>query len=109
MKGHTFMHPLFLLAGLTFILIIAFLVWNLISTKRHRFGKNPTGIGGAHDPLAGATNDLRGPDEMRASLDRAADTPSIQQTYAKSGTASADAVTPEPARTQTGNRASFRG
>ena len=66
------MHPVYLLAFGTFVLILAFLVWNRVSTGRHRFGRNPQGAGGVNDPLAGATDDIRPPDQLRASLDRAA-------------------------------------
>jgi hypothetical protein len=69
------MHPLFLLAFGTFVLIIAFLVWNRVSAARHSFGRNPAGIGGVNDPLSGATDDLRHPDAIRASLDAAASRP----------------------------------
>jgi hypothetical protein len=64
-------HPLFLLAIATFVLIVAFLVWNVMSTKRHRFGRNnPAGIGGVSDPMAGASDNVRPAEEINASLDR---------------------------------------
>ena len=69
------MHPLFWLAFVTFLLVVGFLVWNRASTARHSFGRKATGIGGVNDPLAGATEDLRAPDKMRASLDQADVTP----------------------------------
>jgi hypothetical protein len=69
------MHPLFLLAFATFLLVVGFLVWNRISTKRHSFGKNPAGPGGINDPMAGATDEVRDPDVLRGSLDAAAATP----------------------------------
>ena len=65
------MHPLFLLAFATFVLVVAFLVWNRVSTKRHK----APGVGGPNDPISGARDDLRDPDEMRASLDHAASQP----------------------------------
>ena len=66
------MHPVYLLAFGTFILVAAFLVWTRVSTGRHRFGRNNAeGVGGVNDPLSGAREDLRDPDEMRASLDAA--------------------------------------
>ena len=72
------MHPVYLLAFLTFGLIIAYLVWNRISTGRHKFGpNNPAGLGGENDPIAGATDDVRHPDVLRASLDRASGQDSI--------------------------------
>jgi hypothetical protein len=47
------MHPLTLLAFGTFILVLAFLVWNLLSVRRHqKTGGNTTGIGGPNDPMA---------------------------------------------------------
>ena len=77
------MHPLFALAAGTFLLFIAFLAWNLLSTKRHRFGRKPTGVGGVNDPLAGATNNLRDPDDMRASMDMALETSLGTRPFAK--------------------------
>jgi hypothetical protein len=66
------MHPLFLLAIGTFVLIFGFLIWTRISTGRHRFGpNNPHGVGGESDPLSGAREDLGDPDVMRAALDNA--------------------------------------
>jgi hypothetical protein len=66
------MHPLFLLAFATFVLVVGFLVWNRVSAGRHKFGSNPAGVGGTADPISGATDELRHPDEMRKSLDVAA-------------------------------------
>ncbi len=64
------MHPVYILAFATFIVVAGFLVWTRVSTSRHRFGRNnPTGIGGENDPLSGATDAVRDPDELRASLD----------------------------------------
>jgi hypothetical protein len=63
------MHPIWLLAFVTFVLVAGFLIWTRMSTSRHRFGRNPAGIGGVNDPLSGATDKLRSPDRMRASLD----------------------------------------
>ena len=66
------MHPLFLLAIGTFVLVAGFLVWTRVSTGRHRFGnRNPEGVGGVNDPLAGATEGVRDPDTLRASLNAA--------------------------------------
>ena len=57
-------------------LSLAFLVWNRVSTRRHQeTGGNTTGLGGPNDPLAGAAEGMRHPDEMRADLDAAAATP----------------------------------
>ncbi len=69
------MHPLFLLALATFVIVVGFLVWNQVSTKRHRFGEKKSGIGGVNDPLSGATDDLRDPGEMTQSMDEAAARP----------------------------------
>jgi hypothetical protein len=63
------MHPLFLLAFATFVLIVGFLAWSRLSTGRHRFGRNPSGVGGPHDPISGATDEVRDPDVLRDSLD----------------------------------------
>ncbi len=69
------MHPLFLLAFATFALVIGFLIWTRVSTHRHSFRRDVSGVGGPNDPLAGATDAVRDPDELRASLDAAASTP----------------------------------
>lgn len=46
-------HPLFLLFVLTLLILLAFLGWNWISTKRrHETGGNTSGLGGPNDPLA---------------------------------------------------------
>jgi hypothetical protein len=66
------MQPLLLLAIATFVLVGAFLVWNIVSTRRHRFSRSVSGVGGENDPLSGKTAGLRGPDEIRAALDTAA-------------------------------------
>ena len=65
------MHPVFILAFVTFLLLVGFLVWNIISTKRHRFGRDVTGPGGSSDPLSGKTAGMRDPDAMRAAWDSA--------------------------------------
>ena len=45
-------HPLFWLAGATFLIIVAAAVWNLISTRRRqKYGKGVKGMGGKNDPL----------------------------------------------------------
>nr|WP_294501652.1 hypothetical protein [uncultured Rhodopila sp.] len=64
------MDPIFALALVTFACVVAFLLWNRASTKRHQqTGGNTDGIGGLNDPLSGTTKGMRDPDEMRASLD----------------------------------------
>ncbi len=63
------MHPVFILAFVTFLLLAAFLVWNVISTKRHKFGRDVAGPGGSSDPLSGKNDSVRPADELRASLD----------------------------------------
>ena len=63
------MHPIWLLAFATFVLVAGFLIWTRMSTSRHKFGRNPEGIGGPNDPLSGATDAVRDPDELRASLE----------------------------------------
>jgi hypothetical protein len=68
------MHPLFLLAFATFALVVGFLIWTRVSTHRHSFRRDVSGIGGPKDPLAGATDEIRDPDELRASLDAATST-----------------------------------
>jgi len=67
------MHPLFILAFVTFIAVIAFGIWNWISTKRHQqTGGNVSGAGGISDPMSGTTTEkIRPGAEIRASLDAA--------------------------------------
>jgi len=67
------MHPLFILAFVTLFAVIAFGVWNWLSTRRHRqTGGNVAGIGGPADPMSGTTtNRIRSGAEIRASLDAA--------------------------------------
>ena len=66
------------LAIVTFALVIAFLLWNRSSLKRHHNADNDTrGIGGLNDPMSGTTEGMRPPDEMRADLDAAA-SPKVQ-------------------------------
>ena len=46
-------HPLYLLVFVTFLLVVAFLVWNLLSVKRNqKTGGKTSGIGGPNDPMA---------------------------------------------------------
>jgi hypothetical protein len=60
---------IFLLAVVTFGLVLAFIVWNKAATTRHQQGA-VTGVGGVNDPMSGTTEGkLRDPDEMRAALD----------------------------------------
>ena len=63
------MHPLFVLAFATFVIVAAFLVWNLVSVKRHRFHRDVAGPGGSSDPLSGKSEGIRKPDDLRAALD----------------------------------------
>ena len=72
------------LAVATFVLVIAFLAWNRMSTKKHveSDGGKKTGIGGLGDPLSGTTEGMRDPDEMRAALDNAAAQPVKQPSMA---------------------------
>jgi hypothetical protein len=70
------------LALATFVLLIAFLLWNRASTKRHQESGghpdgNALGIGGLADPLSGVAEGMRHPDEMRADLDTASATDAI--------------------------------
>ena len=45
-------HPLFWLAAVTFLIIIAVAAWNLVSTRRRqKYGKAVKGMGGVNDPL----------------------------------------------------------
>ena len=62
------------LALITFVVLIAFLLWNRQSAKRNQeTGGKVSGIGGPNDPLSGAAEGMRHPDELRRSLDQAAD------------------------------------
>ncbi len=48
-----FPHPVYILAIVTFLLVIAFLAWNLISVRRNqKTGGKTSGLGGPNDPLA---------------------------------------------------------
>ena len=48
-----FVHPVYLLALATFVLVIGFLLWNLISVRRNqKTGGKTSGLGGPNDPLA---------------------------------------------------------
>ena len=65
--GWTFGLPL-----ITFAILIVVLLWVLASTLRHRGGSaKPSGVGGANDPMAGATDDIRDPEALRTGLDNA--------------------------------------
>lgn len=67
------MHPVYILAFATFLLVLAFFGWNLLSTHRRiKHGRNVEGIGGANDPMGAKPLD-RGPGEMSASLDAASE------------------------------------
>jgi len=46
-------HPLYLLVFVTFLLVLAFVVWSLLSTKKSQLpGETKSGIGGPNDPMA---------------------------------------------------------
>lgn len=60
------------LALVTFALLIAFLLWNRISTKRHQeTGGDTAGVGGLNDPMSGTTEGMRNPEDMRRALNAA--------------------------------------
>ncbi len=66
------------LALMTFVVVIAFLLWTRTSTIRHhKTGGNVSGLGGPADPLSGTAEGMRHPDEMRRDLDRAAEGPRL--------------------------------
>ena len=45
--------PVYLLAIATLVLVVAFLVWNLISVRRNqKTGGKTSGLGGPNDPMA---------------------------------------------------------
>ena len=46
------MHPLVLLPLATVILVILYLLWSFISTKKSQEPGNDSGIGGPNDPMA---------------------------------------------------------
>ncbi len=49
----TMSHPLFLLAMITFVIVLGFAVWSLTAMKRQqKHGNNATGIGGPNDPMS---------------------------------------------------------
>ncbi len=60
-----------MLALVTFLCVLAFLVWTKMSAARHQQA-SPNAIGGVNDPMSGTTPGMRSPDELRASLDEAA-------------------------------------
>jgi ribose/xylose/arabinose/galactoside ABC-type transport system permease subunit len=46
-------HPLFLLAIVTFVIVLAIAAWSLLSVKRRqKYGRSVQGIGGDNDPMA---------------------------------------------------------
>lgn len=64
------MDVILILALGTFAIVVAFLIWNKMSVKRHQqTGGKADGIGGPNDPMAGATANIRGADELQSSLD----------------------------------------
>jgi hypothetical protein len=64
------MHTVYILAFVTFGLVLAFLAWNMISMRRHQAtgGGKTSGIGGKADPMSGTTSGMRDPEEMRQAL-----------------------------------------
>lgn len=51
-------HPLYILVFATFVLLIGFLGWSKLSTKRSQeTGGHTSGIGGPNDPLSGHTQE----------------------------------------------------
>jgi hypothetical protein len=81
------MHPVYILAFVTLIAVIAFGVWNYLSTRRHQqTGGHTSGLGGPADPMSGTTTEhIRSGAEIRASLDAAAATsPSRRASLANS-------------------------
>ena len=68
------MHPVYILAFVTFLAFIAFGVWNYISTRRNQqTGGRTSFLGGPADPMSGTTTEnIRSGAEIRASLDAAA-------------------------------------
>ena len=57
----------------TFVLLIGFLLWNRVSTKRHHEqGAAAEGVGGKADPLSGNSDGMRNPEELRRDLNTAA-------------------------------------
>jgi hypothetical protein len=68
------MHPVYILALFTLVAVFAFGIWNYASVRqRQKTGGHTTGIGGPNDPMAGTTENMRDPDEMRAALDTPSD------------------------------------
>jgi len=46
-------HPLFLLAIITFVIVLGFAAWSLTAVKRQqKHGNNATGIGSPSDPMS---------------------------------------------------------
>jgi hypothetical protein len=67
-----------LLALVTFLCVLAFLVWTKTSAARHNKASE-NAVGGLNDPLSGTAPGIRDPDTLRASLDQAAAAPSRSQ------------------------------
>ena len=68
------MHVLYILALVTLLAAVAFGLWNYASVRQFRKpGGMTSGIGGPNDPMAGAINNVRKPDELRAALDTPSD------------------------------------
>ncbi len=67
------MHPVWILAFLTLVVVLAVVFWSLASIRRRQATDGKTsGIGGPNDPMVGATENIRSGAEMNASLDAAA-------------------------------------
>jgi hypothetical protein len=82
------MHPLFVLAIVTLLAVIAFAIWNLMSVHRNQQtgGNAVEGIGGVADPMSGTTTDhIRSGAEIRASLDAANAARSMAVNYGPPG------------------------
>lgn len=46
-------HPLFLLAIITFVIVLGFAAWSLLAMKRQqKHGNNARGIGSPNDPMS---------------------------------------------------------
>ena len=66
------MSPVWILALATLVIVLAVLLWSLASIRRRQAtGGKTSGIGGPNDPMAGATENIRSPDALSASVEAA--------------------------------------
>ncbi len=66
------MNPVWILALVTLVLVLAVILWSLASIRRRQATDGRTrGLGGPSDPMVGAVDNIRSGAEMNASMDAA--------------------------------------